>query len=257
VDALAFVAAVISSLVWPAVLVTLVLVFRKQLTAELQKLEKLSGHVGPFSFESLFRQELATHALAMSPPPIFEETFGGTLPRTFAFRSEPGVHVFSERRVNGDIGIHSGGHGVRDAEPESDKPPYVQLDPEVRSLLITARSIVQSQPRAAVLAAGRALELSIASTLDSLGIPYGVDAKGPNTYVPAIFALRQAGVVDGIQADSLERLYKLYRSAIPDSADEVTASSALQYIMFIENEVGLLALRQEAWLKRGTDDIAP
>jgi hypothetical protein len=243
VGALEFVAAVISSLVWPAVLVVIVLVFRKQLKTVLQKLadrlKKISG--GGFEAEfDIVKDELETKAMLKSLPPIY----GGTVP------PELPLIIEADEAGGGGSGtpVTSGGHRDRDAD--INEPPSAQVDPKVLSLLVRAKSIVQSQPREAVLNAGRALERSIASTLDSLGIPYGADAKGPNTYVPAIFALRNAEVVDGIQAESLEQLYKLYRSATHDSADEVTAFSALQYIMLVEKEVEMLAGRLQARSKQ-------
>jgi hypothetical protein len=267
---LQFVAAVISSLVWPAVLVTFVLVFRKRIADGLKggikdlldRLSQLSARFGGLTldarFEAGLKSEMATQRLAAaSMPPFLRETAdGGTVGgiRRIAWEAfSRGPGLVGERRDGGTPIVPYRQGSVHDAEPGSDpRSPFVQLDSEVRSLLTGARSIVHSQPREAVVSAGRALELSIASTLDSLGIPHGVDAAGPNTYVPAIFELRQAGVVDGIQADSLDRLSGLYRSAIQQSTEELSASSALQYIMFIENEVGKLAVQREACIKLQT-----
>jgi hypothetical protein len=249
VSTLEFVASVISSLVWPAVVVTFVLVFRKQLKTVLQKLADRVKKISGGGFEAEFadvKAGLETDAMLTVPD-------GARETRRIDFGR--GRIDFGTRPIES---YAEGGSGPlrirdrdRDAEPESGPPPYVQLDPKVRSLLITAKSIVQSQPREAVLNAGRALEWSITTTLDSLRIPYGVDAKGPRTWVPAIFALRDAEVVDDIQAASLEQLYKLFQSATKDSDEEVTALSALQYIMLVEKEVGMLAVLRDARLKPG------
>src|SRR5262249_45821327 len=116
----------------------------------------------------------------------------------------------------------------------------------VSARLAEATVLASMEPRRAVLLAGRALDRSISTTLDTLNIPHGADAKGPNTFVPPIFALRHAGVVDEAQAEQLESLHALHRSATRDTEDEITKASAQQSVGRVRFQANSLARRLEA-----------
>jgi hypothetical protein len=228
VGALEFVSQLVSSLIWPAVVVTFGLVFRKRLNAVLHTLSNRLTAISGGGFEAQFDD--VKDALEIDAALTADPTFG----RTIRITGGEG------ERSDADPGFEI--NTALEAEVES---PHVQLDAKARDLFTTARAIVPREPRQGVLLAGRALELSVASTLDTLGIPYGVDAKGPNTYVPAIFALRQSKVVDDTLAEMLSQLYELYRSAARDRSEEVTGMSALQYISLVEQALsGLAATRR-------------
>lgn len=255
-NVLQFVAAVISSLVWPAVFVGFVVGFRKQFKTVFEKLadrlKKISG--GGFEAEFLdAKLEFGTELIATS---IGAATFG------------PGPHGIEQRTITGGPPPYQPDDdnlfdqlviperpptpmtnvGEVDHNPgaESKKPVHINLDPQVRVHLAKARNIVEIEPREGVLNAGIALERSIMTTLELLGIPHGVDAAGPCTYVPPISALTQAGIVSRSQAKTLDRLNRLYRSAVKDSANEITPFSALDYVLIVQKEVEMLALRRDA-----------
>jgi hypothetical protein len=244
VSALEFVASLISSLVWPAVVVTFVLVFRTQLKTVLQKLADRLKKVSGGGFEAEFgdlKQLEANAALAGLP------IYGGTVPQGVGQSGEADLQIRdkTEAEAEGEVERATERKGGEFVE-------YVRLDPEVRSLLVKAKTIVDREPREAVLIAGRALERSITSTLHSLDIPYGQDPRP----VGPIRALQDAQVVGDIQAEMLGQLYQLYRSATRDSAEEITGLSALQYISRVEKEVASLALRQRE-LSRSKADRTP
>ena len=226
--ALEFVSQLVSSLIWPAVVVTFGLVFRKRLNAVLHTLSNRLTTISGGGFEAQFDD--VKDALEIDAALTADPTFGRTT-RTTGGEGE---------RSDADPGFEI--NTRTEAEVES---PSVQPDARADEFLIRAKTIVRRDPRQGVLLAGRALELSVASTMEALGIPYGVDAKGANTYVPAILALRQAKVVDDTLAEMLTQLYELYRSAVRDKSEEVTGMSALQYISLVEQALsGLAATRR-------------
>jgi hypothetical protein len=256
VSVLEFVSALVSSIAWPAVAIVLGLVFRKQfkvLLAELAKrfgrLTKLKGGSFEAQFEDLKELEAQT---------VLSSRIGGNVTQTSGVggsvligrEAQPDEKVSGQADLQIEVKTDAEGHVERATEPEGGESQYVQLDPQVRSLLIEAKTVVDRKPREAVLLAGRALEQSIRRTADSLGISYGADAKGPNTYVPPIFALRHAKVVGDLEAEMLDQLYRLYRSAARDTAEEITGLSALQYILRVEREIGSLAVKTDAKLNR-------
>jgi uncharacterized protein YutE (UPF0331/DUF86 family) len=99
-----------------------------------------------------------------------------------------------------------------------------------RELIESAKSVVDVDPRLTVLQAYRALEITINRLLRSLDIPYGQGARGPRTFVPVETALRKAELISPDDTDRLSELRKLRNLAAHDTPDEITATTALEYV---------------------------
>jgi len=246
VNGLQFAAAVISSLVWPAVVVGFIVGFRKQFKTVFEKLTNRLKKISGGGFEAEFldaKLEWGAERLATSLGATFEPgahdpaRHGSAGPDLLDLFPLPHVYRGTPTKIT-DVDTNR--------DTEHDKPRQIQLDPQVRVHLAKAIHVVESEPREGVLNAGIALERSITTTLELLGIPHGVDARGPRTYLPPISALLQAGIVGRPQAKTLDRLIRLYRSAVKDSANEITPFSALDYVLLVQKEVEMLALQRDA-----------
>jgi hypothetical protein len=234
VSVLEFISSLVSSLAWPAVVAVLGFVFRRQLKDLIARLasrvDRLKKVKGPGSFEAEFED-------------LKEDLVSGPLSGVVeAITISGGDGERTTPATGRDLQIETGTDAEADVDPSS--KDREAADSKVHSLLHEARSVVQSRPRVAVVQAGRALNAAVQSTLSSLDIPYLRDGSSE------ILALQRAGIVDEAEAVLLERLKKLYINALYEWSDEVTVTSALEYVLLVQREIDALDVRRETLLKQ-------
>jgi hypothetical protein len=231
VSVLEFISSLVSSLAWPAVVAVLGFVFRKQLKDLIARLasrvDRLTKVKGPGSFEAEF-EDLKENLVSGPLSGVVE-----------AITISGGEGERATPAAGKDLQVEGGTNAEADVSEDRES-----ADSKVQSLLHEATSVVQSRPRVAVVQAGRALNAAVHSTLSSLDVPYLWDGSGE------ISALKRAGIVDEAEGVLLERLNKLYISALYEWSDEVTVESAQEYVLLVEREIGALDARREALLKQ-------
>jgi hypothetical protein len=187
---LEFIASLFSSLGWPVAAVALALIFRRPLLAILGKLVQ--------------RMEALTTVKAGVFEAVFAEARPDLLPPAGQAKRERGL----ERR----------------SVSESDV-----LAPKQRGLIERARVIADVDPRAAVLTAARALDLTLEQVMGDLNI------QPTGAYGRDIWQLWDIGAIEPTDANRLTELRQLRNVAAHETADDISTESALDYADAVES----------------------
>lgn len=215
---LEFIASLFSSLGWPLAAVALALIFRRPVLAILSKLVQRMD------------------SLQTVKAGVFEAAFAEV--RTDLLQE---INTIKREEINTSKREEISERGSASQAVVPDIKPKIMIE--------RANAMADLHPREAVLLAARALDLVMNQTMEDLNIqPTGGFGRD-------VWQLWDIGAIAPVEANLLTELQQLQNVAAHETAENISAASALDYIAAVESMI--MTLRESARRHRHRSSQSP